>query len=116
MDRFISIGSLVRLGLCWSFLICIAHAGAQATIYSLPASNDRPNSRSLEIEQTRNDFLYGPGSDGQGPPSPSGPLGMAFVAVDSGIVNTEAYVQLNISQHDYAAAKDAEVKESSSSQ
>jgi hypothetical protein len=75
----------------------------------LPTIDHQTTARALEIEDTRSNFLYGPGVDGQGPPSPAGSIGAAYVKLDSQVVNTESFLQINVSRSDYAAAEVAEV-------
>jgi hypothetical protein len=107
MARVAQTWSLARIGTFWAFVINAARC--QVTTYSLPTVRDQTTARALEIEATRSNFWYGPGADGQGPPSPAGSLGAAYVKVDSQIVDTESFLQINVTQSDYAAAKVAEV-------
>jgi hypothetical protein len=80
----------------------------------LPTIDHQTAARALEIEETRSNFLYGPGVDGQGPPSPAGSLGAAYVKVDSQIVNSESFLQINVSRYDYSAAEVSQVSTVSS--
>lgn len=71
--------------------------------YSLPQNDPNPTLRAAGIATKRATFLYGAG-EGGGPYSPSGPLGAAYIAADSAIVNLELGAQAVLDTNDTAVA------------
>jgi hypothetical protein len=56
--------------------------------YSLPQNDQSPIVRAAGITTKRATFLYGPGIGG-GPYSPTGPLGVKYIAADSALTDSE---------------------------
>lgn len=73
--------------------------------YSLPKGSGNLTLRSTAIAVKQATFLYGPAVDGAGPPSPSGALGISYIATDSTLVDGELAQQVLVSTNDSLVAK-----------